>query len=138
MSYLAAAVAPARLPAVGNCTDPIDKEVNVMSAPTRVRPARRIRDTAEWTSVEDAIAAGVSLPCQVADPDLFFAETPPEVERAKALCAVCPIRDLCLATARARREPWGVWGGEWFASGEAIGRKRPRGRPPKLSTASAA
>lgn len=96
-----------------------------------VRPARRVLDTADWTSLEDAVAAGVALPCHLVDPDLFFADSPVEVERAKSLCADCPVRALCLDTAVARREPWGVWGGEWFAAGEAVGRKRPRGRPRK-------
>ncbi len=81
--------------------------------------------------VEDALVAGLVLPCQDHDPDLFFAESPVEVERAKALCVDCPVKALCLAAALTRREPWGVWGGEWFAAGEAVGRKRPRGRPRK-------
>ena len=82
-------------------------------------------------SVEAALAAGVELPCHAVDPDLFFADSPLEVERAKSLCRDCPVRALCLDAALARREPWGVWGGEWFDGGEAIGRKRPRGRPRK-------
>jgi WhiB family redox-sensing transcriptional regulator len=81
--------------------------------------------------VEDALAIGLALPCQDQDPDLFFAESPVDVERAKALCLDCPVRSLCLSAALERREPWGVWGGEWFAAGEAVGRKRPRGRPRK-------
>ena len=32
------------------------------------------------------------LPCHVSDPDLWFADSPSELERAKALCADCPIR----------------------------------------------
>jgi WhiB family redox-sensing transcriptional regulator len=81
--------------------------------------------------VEDALAAGIALPCQDQDPDLFFADSPVEVERAKAFCTDCPVKALCLAAALERREPWGVWGGEWFVAGEAVGRKRPRGRPRK-------
>jgi WhiB family redox-sensing transcriptional regulator len=86
---------------------------------------------ADVECVEDALAAGLALPCQDHDPDLFFADSPVEVERAKALCTDCPVKALCLAAALERREPWGVWGGEWFAAGEAVGRKRPRGRPRK-------
>lgn len=82
-------------------------------------------------SVQDAIAVGLALPCQDQDPDLFFAESPAEVERAKAYCAGCAVRELCLTGALERREPWGVWGGEWFVAGVAVGRKRPRGRPRK-------
>jgi WhiB family redox-sensing transcriptional regulator len=88
-------------------------------------------DFVGFASVEDALTAGIELPCQFADPDLFFADAPEQVESAKALCADCPVRDVCLAAALARREPWGVWGGEWFLAGEAVGYKRPRGRPRK-------
>jgi WhiB family transcriptional regulator, redox-sensing transcriptional regulator len=35
----------------------------------------------------------------------------------------------------ARREPWGVWGGELFLQGRVIPRKRPRGRPRKDAAA---
>lgn len=75
------------------------------------------------------------LPCRTADPELFFAESPPEVELAKALCTPCPLRAECLAGARQRREPWGVWGGELFLQGVVIERKRPRGRPRKAEAA---
>ena len=73
----------------------------------------------------------LAVPCHRADPDLWFAENPVELERAKALCADCPIRRECLAAALERQEPWGVWGGEIFERGAIIARKRPRGRPRK-------
>lgn len=73
------------------------------------------------------------LPCQVSDADLWFAETPAGLEDAKARCAPCPLRAECLDGALARREPWGVWGGEIFERGVVIGRKRPRGRPRKVA-----
>ena len=72
-----------------------------------------------------------ALPCHVEDPDLWFAESPVDLERAKALCADCPIRSQCLAAALEREEPWGVWGGEIFEHGAIVARKRPRGRPRK-------
>lgn len=71
------------------------------------------------------------LPCLVLDPDLWFAESPADLERAKTYCAGCPIRAECLAGALDRREPWGVWGGEILSQGVVIGLKRPRGRPRK-------
>lgn len=71
------------------------------------------------------------LPCRIQDADLWFAETPAELEQAKAFCADCPARAACLAGALGRREPWGVWGGEIFDHGVVITRKRPRGRPRK-------
>jgi WhiB family redox-sensing transcriptional regulator len=74
------------------------------------------------------------LPC-TDDPDLFFAESPQDVETAKAMCLDCPVRLRCLAGALERREPWGVWGGELFLRGEVVPRKRPRGRPRKSEVA---
>jgi len=68
------------------------------------------------------------LPCQQ-DPDLFFAEHPAQLQQAKALCAQCPVRDLCLAGALERHEPYGVWGGEIVVRGQIVASKRGRGRP---------
>ena len=76
-----------------------------------------------------------SIPCRREDPELFFAETPQDVEVAKALCLDCPVRQQCLAGALDRGEPWGVWGGELFLQGKVIPRKRPRGRPRKNEVA---
>jgi WhiB family transcriptional regulator, redox-sensing transcriptional regulator len=76
------------------------------------------------------VPSGRMLPC-MNDPDLFFAESPADVECAKDLCRGCPARLACLAGALQRREPWGVWGGELFLRGEIVPRKRPRGRPRK-------
>lgn len=75
------------------------------------------------------------LPCRTEGPELFFAESPADVEAAKALCLGCPVRAECLAGALDRREPWGVWGGELFQQGVVIPRKRPRGRPRKNAVA---
>lgn len=79
----------------------------------------------------DDLAPVAPIPCQGDNPDLWFAEVPADLERAKALCAGCPIRVRCLAGALARREPWGVWGGQIFERGSVIPRKRGRGRPRK-------
>jgi WhiB family redox-sensing transcriptional regulator len=75
------------------------------------------------------------LPCRVNDPELFFADSPADVEYAKSLCTTCPARLDCLNGALERREPWGVWGGEWFVQGVVVPRKRPRGRPRKSEVA---
>jgi WhiB family redox-sensing transcriptional regulator len=71
------------------------------------------------------------LPCRVHDPELWFAESAAEVEVAKGHCQSCPVRQLCLAGALERREPWGVWGGQVFVQGTVVARKRGRGRPRK-------
>lgn len=70
-------------------------------------------------------------PCLVHGGDLWFADTPHEIDAAKALCRDCPIRRACLSGALERGEPCGVWGGELFVKGVVVPRKRPRGRPPK-------
>ena len=75
-----------------------------------------------------------TLACS-ANPDLFFAELPGDVTRAKALCRDCPVRTVCLADALDRGEPWGVWGGELLHNGAVIRHKRARGRPRKPSLA---
>jgi WhiB family transcriptional regulator, redox-sensing transcriptional regulator len=91
--------------------------------------------TALGTLLDAAPRAGLDLPCRSGDADLWFAEAPAELERAKALCTACPIKAECLAGALQRGEPWGVWGGEIFERGAVIPRKRPRGRPSKADLA---
>lgn len=87
-------------------------------------------------TVDPAFGADIDdLPCRSLNADLWFAESPTELEQAKALCAQCPVRIGCLAGALDRREPWGVWGGEIFSQGIVIARKRPRGRPRKNEVA---
>jgi WhiB family transcriptional regulator, redox-sensing transcriptional regulator len=76
-----------------------------------------------------------TMPACTASPDLFFAESPRDVARAKELCRGCPVRAACLADALHRGEPWGVWGGELFLRGEIVPSKRGRGRPRKSDLA---
>lgn len=75
------------------------------------------------------------LPCHVNDADLWFAEDPADLEKAKGLCGACPLRRQCLSAALQRAEPWGVWGGEILERGAVVARKRPRGRPRKTPVA---
>jgi WhiB family transcriptional regulator, redox-sensing transcriptional regulator len=81
-----------------------------------------------------ALPVGLDLPC-TEDPELFFAESPQDVEQAKAMCRECRARIACLTGALERREPWGVWGGELLIRGAIVPRKRPRGRPRKTEVA---
>jgi WhiB family transcriptional regulator, redox-sensing transcriptional regulator len=81
-----------------------------------------------------AFAVGPDFSC-CQDPELFFAESPRDVEQAKALCQGCRARIACLTGALGRGEPWGVWGGELLLRGEIVPRKRPRGRPRKTEVA---
>ena len=79
---------------------------------------------------QDTTGLSLDLPC-TEDPELFFAESPQDVEQAKAMCRGCQARLACLAGALERREPWGVWGGELLMGGAIVPGKRARGRPRK-------
>jgi len=86
------------------------------------------------TGSATALPVGLDLPC-TEEPELFFAESPEDVETAKAMCRGCKARLACLTGALERREPWGVWGGELLMRGAIVPRKRPRGRPRKTEVA---
>ena len=64
---------------------------------------------------------------------LFFSENPVDMIRAKAICAKCAVRQLCLSRALERAEPYGVWGGEFLYEGRVVTGKRGRGRPRKVA-----
>ena len=64
--------------------------------------------------------------------ELFFSEQLDDIATAKRFCQACPVKDACLDGALARREPWGVWGGELLSNGKILANKRKRGRPPKV------
>jgi WhiB family redox-sensing transcriptional regulator len=63
---------------------------------------------------------------------LFFSEKAIDTARAKAICARCDVRELCLTRALERAEPYGVWGGEFLIDGEIVVAKRGRGRPRRI------
>lgn len=62
---------------------------------------------------------------------LFFSERADELARAQEICKTCRVRTVCLETAVAQSVEWGVWGGVIFWDGQALHRKRSRGRPRK-------
>lgn len=54
--------------------------------------------------------------CRTIDSDLFFpdgstGDAVGEIERAKAVCAGCPVQRPCLAFAITTNQEFGVWGG---------------------------
>ena len=49
--------------------------------------------------------------CRGVEPDIFYPASDEEAEVAKAVCAVCPVRQPCLEYALSSRERDGVWGG---------------------------
>ena len=103
--------------------------------PSILAPGSHPAVPAAGTSVAALARAAEALdappPCRAGHPQLWFSERPAELELAKARCRPCPLREACLSGAVQRSEPCGVWGGEIFDHGRIIGRKRPRGRPPK-------
>ena len=114
-------------------------EVSVANQLMVARPATEFAAGTEFAAstafaAGTAFPMGLDLPC-TEDPELFFAESPQDVEQAKAMCRDCRARIACLTGALERREPWGVWGGELLMRGAIVPRKRPRGRPRKTEVA---
>jgi WhiB family transcriptional regulator, redox-sensing transcriptional regulator len=62
--------------------------------------------------------------CNKARPDDLFVRGAAQ-NRAKMLCAGCPVRTECLAEALDNRIEWGVWGGMTERERRALLRKRP-------------
>jgi WhiB family redox-sensing transcriptional regulator len=71
--------------------------------------------------------------CKDEDPELFFpiGTTGPaaiQAEMAKAVCARCDVRELCLEWALATGQDSGVWGGTSEEERRALRRARRRGQ----------
>ncbi|MGW3045277.1 WhiB family transcriptional regulator [Kitasatospora sp. NPDC001159] len=62
--------------------------------------------------------------CRTADPDELFVEGAAQ-NRAKAVCAGCPVLTECLAEALDSRIEHGVWGGMTDRERRALLRRRP-------------
>jgi WhiB family redox-sensing transcriptional regulator len=77
----------------------------------------------------------MTIPCVVGPADLWFSDVPADVDRARVLCAGCPMRRPCLVGALQRGEACGVWGGELFLGGLPVPGPRRNGRPRKDAAA---
>jgi WhiB family redox-sensing transcriptional regulator len=65
--------------------------------------------------------------CKGEDPELFYPEDDEDPgEQAKAICAVCHVREVCLEQAIVSREKIGVWGGATARERRRIIRQRRR------------
>jgi len=62
--------------------------------------------------------------CKVEQPDQLFVRGA-EQNKAKQLCAGCPVRTECLAEALDNQVEWGVWGGMTERERRALLRRRP-------------
>ncbi len=65
-----------------------------------------------------------SAACRASRPDALFVKGA-EQNRAKQMCAACPVRAECLAEALDDRIEWGVWGGMTERERRALLRRRP-------------
>lgn len=48
--------------------------------------------------------------CRGLDPALFFPERGASTAGARAVCRVCPVREVCATEAVTRNEQFGIWG----------------------------
>src|SRR6187401_1399483 len=62
--------------------------------------------------------------CQADTPDALFVRGA-EQNKAKQVCAGCPVRTECLAEALDNQIEWGVWGGMTERERRALLRRRP-------------
>ena len=67
---------------------------------------------------------GVAAQCKETRPDELFVRGAAQ-NRAKQMCAGCPVRTECLAEALDNQIEWGVWGGMTERERRAVLRKRP-------------
>lgn len=49
--------------------------------------------------------------CAQVDPEIFFPKKGANPAQAKAVCAMCPVRNECLEHALTHIETYGIWGG---------------------------
>lgn len=71
--------------------------------------------------------------CLTVDPELFFpvGNTGPaveQIEKAKAVCATCPVTEMCLQYALETNQDSGVWGGLSEDERRALKRRAARAR----------
>ncbi|MCI9888981.1 WhiB family transcriptional regulator [Micrococcales bacterium 31B] len=62
--------------------------------------------------------------CRKGDPDGFFVQGADQ-QRAKIMCAPCPVKAECLADALDNRIEFGIWGGMTERERRALLRRRP-------------
>jgi WhiB family transcriptional regulator, redox-sensing transcriptional regulator len=88
--------------------------MSITESPEPAAQRRRLR--APFAAGFERVSWRELAACRTADPELFFpiGRTGPaigEIERAKAVCASCPVRERCLTFALDTRQDYGIWGG---------------------------
>lgn len=61
--------------------------------------------------------------CASADPEIFFSADTATKNRAKLVCADCPVRQECLKHAITKPERFGIWGGLDEAERRVVARR---------------
>jgi len=67
--------------------------------------------------------------CRDLDTSLFFPDSEAEADAAKAVCALCPVRQECLEFALATRQNDGIWGGLTETERRRVRRRGAQARP---------
>lgn len=67
--------------------------------------------------------------------ELFFSTEPPDIAKAKRICAECDLIEPCLKSALDDRVPEGIWGGQLFFDGKIVARPKYKGHPTKVPRA---
>jgi WhiB family redox-sensing transcriptional regulator len=75
-----------------------------------------------FTTIDVAADRGLDVPCVRQDESLWFSDDARDIERAKALCQRCAVRDECLVGATERGDT-GVWGAELLERGRISTRR---------------
>lgn len=76
-----------------------------------------------------------SAACRHADPEIFFpigtcGPAMAEIDRARRICAGCPVRTRCLDWALAHGAAFGIWGGLTEHERRAAGHREPPAQAP--------
>ncbi|HEC11258.1 MAG TPA: WhiB family transcriptional regulator [Acidimicrobiales bacterium] len=79
----------------------------------------------------------IQAACRGLDAQIFYPVSEDDTDRAKAVCAACPVQATCLEYALAVREKEGVWGGATEAERRRIIRQRRRAAAKRRAMAQA-
>lgn len=90
-------------------------ENRVVEEPADPPPAHMSSWVTDWST---------HAACRTTDPDELFVQGAAQ-NRAKAVCAGCPVRTECLADALDNRVEFGVWGGMTERERRTLLRRRP-------------
>jgi WhiB family transcriptional regulator, redox-sensing transcriptional regulator len=82
----------------------------------------------DWRSASSWRSASA---CLHADPDLFFpisttGRALEQIEKAKAVCARCPVLGQCLEFAQSHDPIYGIWGGTTLEDRQRVRRREQR------------